>query len=249
MLELKNFSLYIKDTNLIDDINLQINQGEIHVLMGKNGVGKSSIAKSLIGDDSYKVKGNIIFNGEDITNLETYKRAQKGLYLINQMPPQIEGVTNAELLRVALNEKEGKPVNIFEFNKELESICKSLELDKSFIHKDINVGASGGERKKIELLHMNMLKPSFIILDEIDSGLDVDALKMVAKNILSYYEKYNPSILIITHNDNLLKYFDNYKVSVISDKKIIKTGDKSLVKEVLSEGFKELNKTNIISEN
>ena len=184
MLKFDNINLYINDKLLVNNLNLEINDGEIHVLMGKNGIGKSSIAKSLMGDNNYKVLGKYIFNNEDITNMNISERAKRGICLINQMPIQIEGVTNAEMLRVALSEKTGSGVNIFEFNKELESICQKLELDKSFIHREINVGCSGGERKKIELMHMWMLKPKFIILDEIDSGLDVDALKIVAKNLL-----------------------------------------------------------------
>ena len=183
MLCLKNYNLFIGDRCLFHDINLDMNEGEIHIFMGKNGVGKSSIAKSIMGDTNYRVEGSIIYNNEDITNLDIYERSKRGIYYLNQNPISIEGVTNAEMLRIALSEKENKSINIFEFNKELESICDKLDLDRSFIHKEINVGASGGERKKIELMHMWILKPSVIILDEIDSGLDVDATKLVASSI------------------------------------------------------------------
>ena len=135
MLNLNNFNLYIGERQLFENINLQINSGEIHVFMGKNGVGKSSIAKSIMGDTSYKVDGSIIYNGEDITNMSIYERSKRGIYYLNQSPIQVDGVTNAEMLRLAVSEKNGKPVNIFEFNKELENICAKLELDKSFIHK------------------------------------------------------------------------------------------------------------------
>lgn len=249
MLKINNANLYINERKLIDNLNLEINDGEIHILMGKNGIGKSSIAKSLMGIKDYRVEGNYIFNDIDIANKSISERSKLGIYLLNQSPIQIEGVTNAEMLRVALSEKTGKPVNIFEFNKELESICEKLELDKSFIHREINVGCSGGERKKIELLHMWMLKPSFIILDEVDSGLDVDAIKIVSKNLLEYFNEYKPSLLIITHSSTLINAFDNYKVHIIDNGKIIKNGDKTLAMEVLNKGFKNISGANVISEN
>lgn len=249
MLKIENVNLYINEKKLIDNLNLEINDGEIHVLMGRNGIGKSSIAKSLMGIKDYKVEGKYIYNNVDITNKSISERSKLGIYLLNQSPIQIEGVTNAEMLRVALSEKTGKPVNIFEFNKELESICQRLELDKSFIHREINVGCSGGERKKIELLHMWMLKPSFIILDEVDSGLDVDAIKIVSKNLIEYFNIYKPSLLIITHSNTLINAFDNFTVHVIDNGKLTLNGDKNLAIEILNKGFKDISGANVISEN
>jgi len=248
MLKINNLNLYINDLILLENLNLEINPSEIHVLMGKNGVGKSSITKAIMGDNTYKIEGNILFNEEDITKLSIDERAKRGIFLINQNPTQVEGVTNAEMLRLALQEKTKKHINIFEFNKELETICQKLDLDKSFIHKEINVGASGGERKKIELMHMWMLKPSLIILDEIDSGLDVDATKLVANSIKEYFKEYKPGILIITHSNTLINEFDEYQVHLLDNKKIIKSGTKELAKEILNKGFKELYNTFVVSE-
>ncbi len=248
MFEVTNVSINVNDLNLVNNLNLKMNSPEIHVLMGPNGVGKSSIASSIMGNPDYEVKGSMKYNGEEITKLNIYERAKLGIYLINQTPIAIEGVTNAEMLRLALSEKTGETVNIFEFSKELENICESLELDKSFIHKEINMGASGGERKKIELLHLWVLKPSFIILDEIDSGLDVDALKVVGKSLAKYYEEYKPLMLIITHSNTLINFFKDYQVHILEDKKIIKSGGKELAKEVLSKGFKSASDTFVIRE-
>lgn len=248
MLQINNLKIDVLDKTIIDGLNLTINDGEIHVLMGPNGVGKSSITKVLTGDKNYDVKGSVLYNGENLLTKDITEIARMGLYLVNQSPQAIEGVTNAEMLRTALDEINGERIDIFKFNKELESICQKLELNSSFIHRDINVNCSGGERKKIELLHLWMLKPKFIILDEIDSGLDVDALKVVIKNIKEYYEEYQPSILIITHESRLISDLPINYVHILKNKKIVKTGNKELVDHIIKNGFKQVFETNIIGE-
>ena len=240
MLSIKNLSVNVDDLNILDNINLDILDGEIHVLMGPNGAGKSSITKVISGNKDYLTKGSIIYNGEELLNKSITDIALSGIYVVNQNPIEVEGVSNALMLRTLLNERNKENIDIFKFNKELEDICKKLDLDKSFIHKDINVSCSGGERKKIELMHMWVIKPSFIILDEIDSGLDVDSIKVVMNNIKEYCLEYMPSILIITHEERLIKYFDNYKVHVLNNKKIVKSGDKMLAMDVLKNGFKNI---------
>ena len=140
MLEIKDLNVFIDEKSILKDINLKINEGEIHVLMGPNGVGKSTISKVIMGTDNYKVSGTILYNNENLLNMSITDRAKKGIYLVNQNPIAIEGVSNAEMLRTVLQERTNERINIFDFNKELESICQRLELDKSFIHKSINVG-------------------------------------------------------------------------------------------------------------
>jgi len=240
MLKLENLSIKVQDKILIDNLNLDINTNEVHFIMGKNGIGKSSIAKTIMGDPNYNCSGKIIFNGEDITNFSIDKRANLGIYLVNQSPMAIEGVTNAEMLRLAYANKTKENVNIFSFNKKLADICEMLELDKKFIHKEINVNCSGGERKKIELMHMWVIEPQLIILDEIDSGLDVDAQKLVENNLHQYLETHDASLLIITHSKNLLESFPNSQVHVIDNQKLIKSGDVSLGLSIINEGFKNI---------
>ncbi len=247
MLNIKNLTAYVGDKKILDNINLNINDGEIHAIMGPNGTGKSTICKVLMGDLEYKiVSGTITYNGNVINDYDSSKRSLDGIFLLNQMPISVEGVTNAEMLRVALKAKTGKQINIFEFNKELETICEKLHLPKSFIHREINVGMSGGERKKNELLHMWVLKPSLLILDELDSGLDVDALKICSESIKEYYEKYKPSILIITHHTEVLEYIKPDFVHVLKNGSIVKTGNYDLAKNIEKYGF---NNANELSEN
>lgn len=238
MLKINNLTVKVQDKLLLDKLALDINDGEIHVIMGHNGIGKSSLCKAIMRDSSYDVVGgSIIYNNKEILDMNTTEVAKEGIMLVGQNPMAIEGVTNAELLRTALREKTNENINIYKFNKEMEDICDKLNLDKKFIHKEINVGASGGERKKIELLHVGVLKPSFLILDEIDSGLDVDAIKTVSEFINEYHKETKCSILIITHHTNILDYIKPNYVHILDDGKIIKTGDKSLANEIENTGF------------
>lgn len=238
MFKIDNLTAKVSDKIILDGFNLNINPGEIHVIMGKNGIGKSSLCKIIMKDSNYEiVGGTIVYNNKNILNMNTSDIAKSGIMLISQMPPAIEGVSNAELLRTALREKNNEKINIFEFNKQLEEACNMLQLDSSFIHKDVNVGASGGERKKIELLHAAILQPSFLILDEIDSGLDVDALKTVANFINDYHNKTNCSILLITHHPKIIEYVKPNYVHILDRGKIFKTGDHHLAYTVENEGF------------
>jgi Fe-S cluster assembly ATP-binding protein len=239
MLEIKKLSVETENKKILSDLNLKINDGEIHAIMGPNGVGKSTLCKVLLNDKNYIKEGSIIYNNNDITNEETYKIAKQGIFLLNQNPIELEGITNAEMLRTTMN-ANNKKINIFEFSKKAKSICNELDIPESFLHREINMGMSGGEKKKNELIHLWMLEPNFIILDEIDSGLDVDALKKVSESILKYYETYKPSILIITHHKKILEYIKPDFVHILKDKKIKKSGDYHLADYVEENGFNDI---------
>ncbi len=238
MLKINDLTIKAQDKVILNNFNMEIGDGEIHVLMGPNGTGKSTICKVLMHHPDYVLeKGSIIFNGNNISVMDTTSIGRLGIFLLGQNPIEVEGITNAELLRNVIGEKTGETLDIFKFNKKLNEVCELINLPKSFVHRDVNFNMSGGEKKKNELLHLFMLEPSFIILDEIDSGLDVDALKTVGKSLRKYYEMFKPSILIVTHHEDILQYFDTYKVHVLKNGKIIKSGDKNLAKMVENEGF------------
>lgn len=249
MLQVKNLSVIVADKVVLSDFNLDIDDGSVHVVMGPNGVGKSTLSRTIMGDNNYHVtRGKIIFNNEDITKMTTDLRSRLGIFLAMQSPLEIDGVSNQDFLRTAMSSHMNRQVGLYEFIKQCEAASGELKMDKNLIHRSLNVGFSGGEKKKNEVLQLKLLKPSFIILDELDSGLDVDSLKIVAKNILKY-KKENPttSILIITHLSNILEYITPDYVHVISNGKIIKTGDYSLAKKIEKEGYSEyIDKSNTI---
>ena len=239
MLKIDNLTVIADEKEILHDFDLEIPDGEIHALMGPNGVGKSTICRSLLKDPNYTIKkGNIYYNDINLKDKSTTDIARMGIMMITQAPIAIEGVTNAEMLRLAISEKTNEHIDIFSFQKEVKSICNKLNIPESFLHRSINDGMSGGERKKNELLHIWMLKPSFLILDEVDSGLDVDALKEVAKSLKEYHEKTNCSMLIITHNPKLLKTLKPDKVHILKNKKIIKSGTSELINDIEIEGFR-----------
>lgn len=250
MLKINKLNVYVDDKEILSDFNLIISENETHVLMGPNGIGKSTICRTIMKDPNYLVRnGSITYNDVDLSNLTTTEISRLGIMMISQSPIAIEGVTNAECLRMALSQRLNQHIDIFKFSKEAKEICQKLQMPESFLHRDINSGMSGGERKKNELLHVWMLKPSFLILDEIDSGLDVDALKIVANSIKEYQCITKCSILLITHNPKLLDILKPDYVHIVNNKKIVKSGNINLVKLIEKEGFNSILKTNEVGNN
>lgn len=245
MLEIKNVYCSITDSNLniLKGLSLKIKEGETHVIMGPNGTGKSTLAKAIMGHYKYSItKGDILIDKESILNLTVDERAKKGLYLCMQDPTVIEGVSNSEFLRTALSSKTGTKVNLYSFITDMEKAMKEVELDSNMLHRSLNMGFSGGEKKKNEILGLKVLKPKYIILDEIDSGLDVDSLRIVCKNIKQYMkENKDASLLIITHYPRILEYLKPDYVHILKDGKIRKSGDISLALEVEKEGYTGIN--------
>jgi Fe-S cluster assembly ATP-binding protein len=238
-LEIKDLTVMIENKIILDKFNLLINDGEIHTIMGPNGVGKSTLSRVIMGDDRYKIiNGDILADDESIINKTTDERSRLGIFLSMQQPMEIEGVSNQDFLRTAISNKNNKKINLYEFVKEIEKSVEELKMNKELIHRSLNVGFSGGEKKKNEVLQIKLLKPSLIILDELDSGLDVDSLKIVCENIISYKKEHpNTAILIITHYKMILDYLVPNYVHILSNKKIVKTGDANLIKDIEKNGY------------
>lgn len=238
-LEIKNLNVSVDNKKILNDFSLSVRKGEIHAIMGPNGTGKSTLSKVIMGDSNYNIlEGDILVNKESILNLETYERARKGIFLCYQNPISIDGITNSEFIRTALNEKSDKNVGLYEFIKEMEKNINSLEMKPDMMHRNLNSGFSGGERKKNEVLQIKMLKPKFIIFDELDSGLDVDSLKIVCDNINDYL-KENPdtSILLITHYTRILEYIKPQFVHMMKNGTIVSDGDYSLAEKIEKYGY------------
>lgn len=243
ILKIDSLSVTVEGRIILDGFNLEIKSGETHAIMGPNGTGKSTLSRVIMGDNNYTItSGDIFYDGVSIKNMTTDERARLGLFLTMQSPLAIEGVSNADFLRTAVSSKEKDNFKLLPFIKELEKTSSKLKIDKEFIHRGLNQGFSGGERKKNEVLQMYMLKPDIVMLDEIDSGLDVDSLKVVGDNITSYKKESNCAILVITHYQRLLDYIKPDYVHIMMNGKIIKSGDSSLVNYVEEHGYEEINK-------
>jgi len=241
-LEIKNLHVSVEGKEILKGINLTINDGEITAIMGPNGSGKSTLSFVLMGHPKYKVeKGQILLDGKEINSLEVDKRAQKGLFLSFQYPEVVSGVTVANFLRTAINSKSKEQIKIPEFMKKLKENTEYLNIKKEMLKRYLNEGFSGGEKKKMEILQLLMLDPKLAILDETDSGLDIDAMKLVAQGINKFSNK-TKSVLLITHYKRLLEYVKPSIIHIMMDGKIIKSGDSSLADELEEKGYDWLKK-------
>ncbi len=229
----------IEDKEILKGVNLTINTDEIHAIMGPNWTGKSTLSSAIMGHPSYEVtKGEVLLDGVNILELEVDERAKAGLFLAMQYPSEITGVTNADFMRSAINAKreEGQEINLMQFIKKLDKNMDFLDIDKDMAQRYLNEGFSGGEKKRNEILQLMMLEPKFAILDEIDSGLDIDALKVVSKGI-NQMRGENFGALMITHYQRLLNYITPDKVHVMYAGKVVKSGGPELAKRLEEEGY------------
>jgi Fe-S cluster assembly ATP-binding protein len=243
MLDISNLKISVNEKPILNGLNLKIKTGEIHAIMGPNGSGKSTLANVLSGKKGYEISGSIIFNGEELNEVPIEQRAQKGIFLAFQYPLEIPGVNTNNFLRTSLNAirkaKGEKELDTLTFLKLVKQKSLELGIDEKFLSRQLNVGFSGGEKKKNEILQMKLLEPKLSVLDETDSGLDIDALRIVADGVNSSKTKNN-AFLIITHYQRLLDYIKPDFVHVLSEGKIVKTGDSKLAQELEKSGYTNL---------
>lgn len=238
-LTINNLKVSVEDKQILNGVDLEIKGGEVHAIMGPNGTGKSTLASALMGHPKYEVTdGQVYLDGQDLLEMEVDERARAGLFLAMQYPSEISGVTNADFLRSAINAKrgEGNEISLMKFIRELDKTMEALEIDQSFSTRYLNEGFSGGEKKRNEILQMMMLKPRIAILDEVDSGLDIDALKIVAKGVNQLLSP-ELGVLVITHYQRLLNYIKPHFVHVIMQGRIVKSGGPELAERLEAEGY------------
>ena len=247
MLEIKNLHVSIEEKKIIKGLNLSINKGEVHALMGPNGSGKSTLSYVLSGKDKYEIDdGTIEYNEKNLLELDVDERANEGLFLAFQYPMEIPGVQTSFFLKTAINSKRKylghSEMDALEFAKLIKSKAEELNINTEMLERDLNVNYSGGEKKKQEILQMSMLSPKMAILDETDSGLDIDALRIVSEGVNKLRSKEN-SFLVITHYQRLLNYIKPDFVHIIADGRIVKSGDFSLALELEEKGYEEISKS------
>jgi Fe-S cluster assembly ATP-binding protein len=240
-LEIRNLHVRTEEREILRGVDLSIGRGEVHALMGPNGSGKSTLANTLLGHPAYELtEGSIFFKGQDITEAEPHERAKAGLFLAFQYPVAIPGVSVANFLRMAINAKREEPIQVKEFRTQLQHAIELLDVDRSFTSRHLNDGFSGGEKKRAEILQMAMLKPDVAILDETDSGLDIDALRTVAEGVEKLHSEQGLGALIITHYQRILHYIEPQFVHIMLDGQIVLEGGVELVERLEREGYDQI---------
>lgn len=245
VLSIKDLHVAIGDKEILKGINLTINTGETHALMGPNGNGKSTLLGTIMGHPKYKVtQGTITLDGEDVLSMSVDERSRKGLFLGMQYPQEIPGVTNSDFLRSAMNARREKPLSLYQFIKAMDRATEDLEMDGNLAHRYLNEGFSGGEKKRNEILQMKLLEPKFALLDEIDSGLDVDALRIVADNINEMREtkKEDFGLVMVSHYERLYELVKPTHVHVLVDGNIVVEGGFELIEKINNEGYEWVKK-------
>jgi len=242
-LEIRDLHVEIDGKEILKGVDLQVRSGEIHALMGPNGNGKSTLLAAIMGHPRYVVtQGQILFDDQDVLTMTVDKRSQAGLFLGMQYPQEVAGVTNSDFLKAALNSRREKPIPLFTFIKEMEKAVNELEMKSDLAHRYVNEGFSGGEKKRNEILQMMLLKPSIAMLDEIDSGLDVDALKIVANAILKQTQDHSMGLIIVSHYDRFYQLIQPTHSHIMIDGKIVMSGDSTLVTKIDEDGYDWLQK-------
>lgn len=245
VLSIKDLHVAVGDKEILKGINLTINTGETHALMGPNGNGKSTLLGTIMGHPKYKVtQGTITLDGEDVLSMSVDERSRKGLFLGMQYPQEIPGVTNSDFLRSAMNARREKPLSLYQFIKAMDHATEDLEMDSNLAHRYLNEGFSGGEKKRNEILQMKLLEPKFALLDEIDSGLDVDALRIVADNINEMREtkKEDFGLVMVSHYERLYELVKPTHVHVLVDGNIVVEGGFELIEKINNEGYEWVKK-------
>lgn len=240
---IKDLFVSVEDKQILKGINLIVRENEIHALMGPNGNGKSTLLSTIMGNPKFRVdSGSITYNGEDVLKMSVDERSKVGLFLGMQYPSEISGLVNSDFLRSAINARLEKPMPLFKFIKEMDEAIDELEMKKDLAHRSLNEGFSGGEKKRNEIVQMKLLKPSLAMLDEIDSGLDVDALKIVANAVMKLHNETKMSLLVVSHYERFYDLIKPTHAHVLMDGKIVESGDYSLVKKIDEEGYEWLMK-------
>ena len=241
ILEVRDLHVSVEDQEILHGVNLEVGSDETHVLMGPNGTGKSTLGSAITGNPAYTVtSGRIFFDGEDITEMPVNERAKKGIFLSFQNPLEVPGVTLSAFIRSALEQKTGSRLRLWDFKKRLKETMALLQMDESYAERDLNVGFSGGEKKKAEILQMLMLEPKLAILDETDSGLDVDAVRTVSQGVQLYRQRCHGSLLIITHSTRILEALTVDATHIMEKGVIVKNGGADLVETINEKGFGSL---------